>query len=85
MERIYLVVLECDADFESSREIRVFRNEERAKQVLQEIAQEEMKNSWLKDYSVEELNDYELSEDYFYAQSDDYVTTIYIKEEYIED
>jgi hypothetical protein len=85
MEKVYVIILEYHEDEETQIETRIAKSREKAEQILQEWAKQEMENSWLKNYSVEELNDYELSKNYFYAQSDDYVTTIYIKEEYIED
>lgn len=82
---LYLVSLEFCYGGETEHEVRVAKTMEKAREILKEWAENETRNTWIADYSEQELWNYELSEDYFDAQFGEFRTTIWITTAEIEE
>ena len=70
MEKIYLLTIEYNADYDEWRETRVFATLEKAQQVLKELIVNKCKN---KVYEIIEKSDID-----FYAQNDEENITMFI-------
>jgi predicted membrane protein len=84
MKKVYLIHLEFTDGYETQFETRVALTHEKAKEILRDWAENEIKNSWIGDY--EDYEDYQFDDTYFHAQKyEDLSTTIWIEEKEIEE
>lgn len=80
MEKVYIIsLMYCDG-YGSDIEFKVASTKEKAKEVLDNWANNEIQESWISDYTMAELDDYELSDEYFDAQYGEKRTTIWVTE-----
>ena len=77
MEKIYLLTIEYNADYDEWRKTRVFATLEKAKQVLKELIWEQCQN---KTYEIIEKSDID-----FYAQNNEENITMFIVSKIIEE
>ena len=80
MEKVYIITLMYCDGYGSDVEFKVASTKEKAKEVLDNWANNEIQESWISDYTMAELDDYELSNEYFDAQYGEKRTTIWITE-----
>ena len=80
MEKVYIITLMYCDGYGSDIEFKVASTKEKAKEVLDNWANNEIQESWISDYTMDELDDYELSDEYFDAQYGEKRTTIWITE-----
>ena len=84
MEKVYIIILMyCDGGSHDI-EFKVARSKEKAKKILHNWALEEEQLTWIGDYEEGELDNYNLSEEYFDALYGKKRTTIWIEEKEVQ-
>lgn len=84
MKHIYLINLEFCDGYDREYETKATTTLKKAKKILKDWATKEKQTTWINDYKIEELDNYEFSECYFDAQLNELRTTIWIKKQQIE-
>ena len=80
MKKVYIIsLMYCDF-YGSDIEFKVASTKEKAKDMLNDWANNEIQGSWISDYTMAELDNYELSDEYFDAQYGEKRTTSWITE-----
>ena len=86
MEKVYIVLLRYTGQFTDELHILgVTKNKKSADRILNEIAEDEIKNSWIADYKTSELDRFIRCDSLFKAIKDDEITEIWVEEREIEE